>query len=59
MQQSHKCCIMQHYFYNALLGAGTVARTEAELAEQLQMALAQQEGPWLIEAVFNRGGASL
>ena len=40
-------------------GAGTVARTEAELAEQLQMALAQQEGPWLIEAVFNRGGASL
>lgn len=37
----------------------TVARTEAELAEQLQMALAQQEGPWLIEAVFDRGSASL
>ena len=46
-------------FDNALLGAGTVARTEAELAEQLHMSLAQQEGPWLIEAVFNRGGASL
>ena len=37
----------------------TVARTEAELAEQLHMALAQQEGPWLIEAVFARGSASL
>ena len=37
----------------------TVARTEAELAEQLQMALEQQEGPWLIEAVFDRGSASL
>ena len=37
----------------------TVARTEAELAEQLATALAQQEGPWLIEAVFARGSASL
>ena len=37
----------------------TVARTEADLAEQLDMALTQRETPWLIEAVFDRGSASL
>ena len=37
----------------------STAKTEAELAEQLHEALAQQEGPWLIEAVFDRGTASL
>ena len=37
----------------------TVAHTERELATQLIAALAQEEEPWLIEAVFDRGSASL
>jgi hypothetical protein len=36
-----------------------VAETEEELAEQLSAALAQEDEPWLIEAVFDRGSASL
>ena len=36
-----------------------VSETEEELAEQLSAALAQEDEPWLIEAVFDRGSASL
>eukprot|EP01052_Picozoa_sp_SAG31_P026437 SAG31_NODE_2394_length_5793_cov_2.006674_6_plen_47_part_00 len=37
----------------------TAARTERELAEQLQAAFAQEELPWLIEAIFAKSDAKL
>ena len=37
----------------------TSCRTEKELAAQLTAALAQDEQPWLIEAIFDKGDAKL